>query len=293
MPKKSVIALGTFDGVHLGHQKILKEVFKFSKKEKIDSIATTFDPHPQQYLVPERGLKLLTTVLERKKLLKSFGIKKVSILKFNENLRNLKYEEFIKKYLVKKLNVGTVFVGYDYAFGYKRSGGIGDLRKIGKKYGFAVKVIKPVKIRGINVKSSLIRDMIVSGDFDSAVDYLGHFYALEGVVIHGSGRGRTLGFPTANVLVDNHKLLPHHGVYMARLNNKKRCLVNIGSRPTFGPGKVFIEVFIPRFKGNLYGKRVRVELIKKFRDEKQFSDVEDLKGQIKKDVAKCLSYVIQ
>jgi len=283
--KGSVVALGTFDGVHRGHQKVIKGAVKFAKKIGVASLAITFDPHPQQLIVPKRGLRLLTLLEEREELFSSLGVDGVVVLKFNQRLRKLSYEAFVKKYLVGKLGVRRVFVGFDYAFGKGRSGDVSHLKELGKKYGFSVSVIRPVLAGFSPIKSRLLRELLSQGKFKTALWRLGHPYQITGKVVRGSGRGKGLGFPTANLKVDPHKLIPAHGVYAGRVNRRK-CVVNIGARPTFGADQTVVEVHILGFNRNIRGKTLKVDLIKRLRDEKQFSDVEKLKQQIRKDVEK-------
>lgn len=289
---KTVVALGMFDGIHLGHQRIIRDSLSYANRCQLPLIVTTFNPHPQQYIVPERGLKLLTTLKERKKILKDLGVKKTKVFKFNKNLQKISSEEFVLKYLMKGLHAEAVFVGYDYAFGKGRSGGILELKKLGRKYGFKVKVIKPYKIKGRIIKSSIIRKLLSFGQFKEAVNFLGHPYRLTGKVIKGRGVGNKLGFPTANLSINEHKLIPYNGVYVGKTLNKK-CLVNIGSRPTFGLGKVEVETYILGFNGNLYGKTITIDLYCRLRDELQFADALRLKEQIEKDIANangCMIY---
>lgn len=281
--KGSVVALGTFDGVHRGHQKVINSAVRYAKRIKAASLAITFDPHPQQLIVPERGLKLLTTLAEREDLFCRLGVDGVVVIVFNKRVQGLSYGAFVEKYLVKKLGVRQVFVGFDYAFGKGRKGGLGHLRQLGKKFGFGVSVIPPVSSDHHAIKSGMIREQISRGEFGQAVRLLGHPYQVSGKVVKGSGRGRVLGFPTANLKTDPHKLVPAHGVYAGRVGGR-RCAVNIGSRPTFGADSSLVEVHIPGFKGDLRGKTLGVELLQRLRDEIQFSDVEDLKEQIKRDI---------
>jgi riboflavin kinase/FMN adenylyltransferase len=283
--KGCVVALGTFDGVHRGHQAVIRKAVAFSKKIKACSLALTFDPHPQQLIVPKRGLKLLTTLKEREELFYRQGIEGVLVIKFSQHLRKLSYERFIKNYLVNRLGVSRVFVGYDFAFGHGRAGDVSNLRQLGEKYGFQVTVVPPVVANHRHIKSSNIRELVSRGSFSEALRLLGHPYPISGRVVRGMGRGKELGFPTANLQVDDHKLIPAQGVYAGRVEGKK-CAVNIGSRPTFGVDHTLVEVYILNFKGNLRRKTIKVDLIKKLRSEIQFSDVEDLKEQIKKDILK-------
>ena len=285
--KNSVVVLGTFDGVHLGHKKLFHEAVKYARRKKLKAVAITFDPHPQEIICPERGLRLLTTLAEREKLIARTGISDFVIIKFNRGLQKLSHEQFISKYIVKALCAKAVFVGYDFAFGRKRRGGVAELRKTGKKYGFDVKVIKKVEKQGLVVKSQLIRKLISRGDFNLGIKLLGHPYVVTGRVLRGVGRGEVLGFPTANLAVEEDKLLPAHGVYGGSIflgKKNYRCVVNIGDRPTFPrDGKAF-EVHILNFHKNILGRKVSVQLLRYLRPEIQFSDVEELKKQIKRDI---------
>lgn len=281
--KGSVVALGTFDGVHRGHQKIIRSTVKYAKKIGVASLAITFDPHPQQLIVPERGLKLLTTLPEREELFCQLGIDGVVVIKFNKRLQKLSYEDFVREYLVGKLGVRRVFVGFDYAFGRGRKGDVSHLKKLGKKYGFEVSVIPLVSANHQPIKSRRIREFIGRGEFYKALRLLGHPYQITGKVIAGAGRGQAMGFPTANLAIDPHKLIPAHGVYAGKVDRKK-CVVNIGARPTFGADRTVVEVHILNFHRNIRGKILKVDLTKRLREEMQFSDVEELKKQIEKDV---------
>lgn len=281
--KGSVVALGTFDGVHRGHQKVISSAVNYARKIKAASLAITFDPHPQQLIVPERGLKLLTDLREREELFCDFGVDGVVVIVFNRKMQKLSYEKFVKKYLVNKLGVKKVFVGFDYAFGKGRAGDVGHLRRLGQKYDFEVVVVPPVSANHHPIKSKMIRELISQGKFSQALRLLGHPYQITGKVVKGSGRGKVLGFPTANLTVDPHKLIPAHGVY-AGLADGKKCVVNIGARPTFGADQTVVEVHIVKFHRNIRGKILKVILTKRLRDEKQFSDVEQLKKQIRKDL---------
>lgn len=285
----TVIALGTFDGVHLGHQKIIKAAAAYAKKHGLTPTAITFDPHPQQLISPERGLKLLTTLTERHELLHKYGVKRVFVLKFDRRTQKLSSEEFVRRILVNRLYAKQVFVGYDFAFGWGRLGGGKQL----KGHGFSVTVVPAVKRKGQPVKSKRIREELSWGSFNHGVADLGHPYQLSGKVVKGEGRGRGLGFPTVNLRVNPDKLIPSHGVYAgycecqgprAKGQRRYKVAVNIGARPTFGVGKVLVEAHIIGFFGNLYGKHVVLNLTKKLREEKHFSDVKKLIAQIKKDV---------
>jgi riboflavin kinase/FMN adenylyltransferase len=278
-----VVALGTFDGVHNGHRQIIKAAISYAKRQKCHSAVITFDPHPQEIVAPERGLKLLTTLKEREELISQLGADSVIVINFNRRTQRLSNRAFVKKYLFKRLAVRQVFVGYDYAFGRGRSGDVSILKKLGRQYGFGVTVVPAVKFKHHLIKSGKIRELLAEGKFALALRLLGHPYRLTGKVVKGDGRGAKLGFPTANLNTDRDKLIPAQGVYFGYVDGKK-CLVNIGSRPTFGERKQSVEVHILNFNQAIRGKTIRVDLFRRLRDEKQFADVEKLKQQIKKDI---------
>lgn len=279
-----VLVLGNFDGVHVGHRKLILEAVKYSKKHRLPCFAMTFDPHPQEVVSPGRGLCLLTTLSERIEHMRSLGVDGVIVKVFSRAISKLPPEKFIYDFLVRQLKVKKVFVGYDFAFGHKRSGTVPILKRLGDKYGFAVNAVRPVMTHGHIVKSSTIRDMLSRGDFGRAIKLLGHPYTLTGRVVKGRGRGMVLGFQTANLSIAEDKLVPAHGVYVGRVRDRK-CVINIGSRPTFAEERFAVEVHIPGFHGNLRGEVIQVDLYRRLRDEIHFADVEKLKKQIKKDVS--------
>jgi len=289
--KDIVLALGNFDGVHMGHRKLILEAIKYAKKNKLPCFTMTFDPHPQEIVCPGRGLCLLTTLPERLDLMRSLGVDGVIIKEFSREISKLPPEKFIYDFLVMHLKVKKVFIGYDFAFGHKRAGTISILKKLGGKYGFAVSAVSPVMTHGHLVKSSTIREMLARGNFGKAVKLLGHPYAITGKVVKGRGRGRVLGFPTANLQIAEDKLVPAHGVYVGMFGNKK-CVINIGSRPTFAEERFAVEVHIPGFHDNLRGRTIRVDLYKRLRNEFHFSDVEKLKRQIRCDIEKARKFRI-
>lgn len=285
--KGCVVALGTFDGVHRGHQKVIKSAVKEADKIGAASLVITFEPHPQQLIAPERGLRLLTSLEEREAMFCELGVDGVVVVSFNRRMQKLSYQQFVKKYLVGKLGVSHVFIGFDYAFGKGRSGDAKHLRILGKKLGFKVTVIGPVLSLLKPVKSRVIRELISHGDFARALRLLGHSYQIEGKVVKGHGRGRELGFPTANLAIDRRKLIPAYGVYAGsvKIGSKMyKCAINIGAQPTFGIGDAAVEVHVIKFKGNLHGRKLKVTLTKRLRDEIHFSDVAKLKRQIAKDI---------
>jgi riboflavin kinase/FMN adenylyltransferase len=282
---RPVVALGTFDGVHVGHKKVLAAAVRYARELSAHSAVITFDPHPQSVVAPERGLRLLTTLREREELLASLGVDAVVVSIFTRKLQQLTVSQYVERYLVKKLGVRHVFVGYDYKFGRGRSGGEAALKKLGVQYGFGVTVIPPVKVGRQIVKSGLIRELLGRGRFAEALKLLGHPYRLTGQVVKGDGRGRQLGFPTANLQVDPRKLIPAQGVYVGYVDGKK-CVVNIGSRPTFKVGRTVIEIHILNFNKNIRGRVIKLDLFSRLRAERRFASAGELIKQIKKDIVR-------
>jgi len=283
---RPVVALGTFDGVHLGHRRVIEAAVAYARKIGAHSAAITFDPHPQAIVAPDRGLKLLTTLAEREALLAELGVDSVIVSRFTPQLRKLSYRQYVERYLVKKLGVRAVFIGYDYALGKGRSGSATALKKLGEEHGFEVHVIPPVKVRGRIVKSGLIRELLCGGDFKPAYTLLDHPYRLTGKVVKGKGiGGRVLGFPTANLKLDPGKLIPAPGVYCGLIDGRK-CAVNIGFQPTFGKNVQLVEAHLLDFSGRLLGRTLAVDLYCRLRGERRFREVAQLKVQIKKDIAR-------
>jgi riboflavin kinase/FMN adenylyltransferase len=292
-----VVALGTFDGVHRGHQKVIGLAKDYARRNKCELAVIAFDPHPQQVVAPERGLRILTQVSEKASRMEDLGVDYLILLKFDRNLRSLSYKQFVEKYLVHLLKAKAVFVGYDHAFGKGRQGNVNELKKLGKKYGFAVTVVSPVLSRFRPIKSSLIREEISGGNFNWAVDLLGHPYIVSGLIRKGFGQGRKLGFPTVNLKVTKDKLVPAHGIYAgwAVVNDKRYpAAIYIGSRPTFPEKTVAIEAhFIDsklspeQIRATAHGNKVNLELVRWIRGDKQFADVEALKKAIRTDIDYC------
>lgn len=282
---RPVVALGTFDGVHLGHKKVIEAAIRHAHRLNAHSAVITFDPHPQTVVAPERGLRLLTTLSEREELLAGLGVDSVVVSVFTKKLQALTSAQYVERYLVKKLGVRHVFVGYDYKFGRARSGGVAALKKLGEKCSFGVTVIPAVKAGGKLVKSAVIRELLSRGEFAAARKMLGHPFRITGKVVAGHGRGKTLGFPTANLKAAPAKLIPASGVYAGYVDGKK-CVVNIGSRPTFRAGRTTVEVHILNFQRNIRGKTLKLDLFHRLRDERRFSDAGKLTAQIKKDIVR-------
>lgn len=284
-----VLTIGTFDGVHIGHQKIIDQLNAEAKKIGGESVLFTFYPHPRMILNPDsHGLKLIQTQEEKLKKLKKMGLQNIIVFPFTIEFSKLSALEFVKDYLVDQLHVKKLVIGYDHQFGKNREGSITFLKEISSKYNFEVIEIPAQDIDEVNVSSTKIREALTNGNVELANEYLGEPFELSGTVIHGNALGRTIGFPTANIKIDSDlKLIPGKGVYAVELTFKGRLLrgmMNIGIRPTIkGVHDLTIEVHIFDFNEDIYNERLTVQFLSKIRDEKKFSGIEELKNQLKKD----------
>ena len=283
---KPVLTLGNFDGVHRGHQAIFRKITERARQIGGVSVAFTFEPHPLKVLAPERSPRLLNTFHGKMKLFADACIDIVICANFTRAFADQNPDDFARNILHDKIGVAEVYVGHDYAFGRGREGGIESLKRMGQVYGFHVGVVEPVQVNGVNISSSMIRDMISSGRVEEAATLLDRFYAIDGEVVHGSHRGQTLGFPTANLRTAN-ELLPAMGVYavIAHVENHSlKGVASIGVRPTFDAGPVSIEVYLFDFQGELYGKQMEVSFVQRLRGEEKFPDADTLVKQIRQDV---------
>jgi riboflavin kinase / FMN adenylyltransferase len=291
----AVVALGVFDGLHLGHQALIKKLTGRAKAAGHQSVVLTFEPHPQKVLRRAGHPFILTTGSEKKILLSRMGVDVMAVIRFSKKMAAMDPEQFVQKILAQKLEAATVICGEDCGFGAGRQGDIGLLRSLGRKYGFKVEGIAARKSRQKKIGSTLIRQMIQKGLFNHAVGLLGHPYLLSGLVVKGRGVGRKLGYPTANIKVDDGlKLIPGDGVYAARaLAGKKiyQGMLYIGSRPTFG-GKSARAIEFNAFgtPGNLYGRELILEVLKFIRPDRKFGSLEELKQAITGDQIKIKKY---
>ncbi len=292
----SVVTLGTFDGVHKGHKYVLKRMNEIARDEGGESVLLTFYPHPRHVLQPEdQKLKLLNTIEEKIKELEKSGINHFVIHEFTKDFSRTKSVNFIRDLLVNKLRMKQMVVGYDHHFGRNREGSYDELKDLSELYNFKLEQIPPQDEAEVTVSSTKIRKLLFNGDIERANSYLGYNYPINGVVVKGNKIGRTLAYPTANILVENKwKLLPGDGVYVVRviLSNKQYFgMLNIGEKPTLNKGKHSLEVFIFDFSNDIYGLKIEVEFLKRIRDEKQFDSLESLKDQLKIDESNCRSYL--
>lgn len=284
--KETVLTIGVFDGVHLGHKALLAEIKAQAKQANALSCVVTFRYHPDELLSPSKSLPYLTSLNQRVKLLKAEGIDLVVTITFNRELIALEAEEFIAL-LKKYLKMQGLVVGPDFALGKGRKGDIGYLRRMGQEKGFTVTIVPPVEVNHEVVSSTAIRNALAGGDMQRVKNLAGHYFSFTGKVIEGEKRGRKLGFPTANLNVHPRQALPPFGIYatLAHIGGKAyQSVTNIGIRPTFTEGRRTIEVYIFDFEKDIYGKEMKVEFIEKLRDEKKFNSVEELIRQMTEDV---------
>jgi riboflavin kinase/FMN adenylyltransferase len=284
--RSSAVALGVFDGVHLGHRAILGAAVAHARAEAAPAVACTFEPHPLEVLQPDRAPQPITTLEERLELIAECGIDAAVVLDFTPTLAVMEPEAFVKDVLVDRLVARHVVVGFDHRFGRGARGDADLLRELGRSLGFAVDVIAPLSVDGAPVSSTAIRAALGRGDLDAAARMLGRPYTLPGKVVPGAGRGRTLGFPTANVAPDRPVLVAP-GVYACRAEfagRSERAVVNVGVRPTFGEGTLAVEAHLLDFAGDLYGQTFRLVFVARVREERRFPGVEALRAQIAQDV---------
>jgi riboflavin kinase / FMN adenylyltransferase len=295
--KNSVITVGTFDGIHLGHKEIINELTIRAKKINGRSVLVTFDPHPRE-IVGRGPTRLLTTISERLEIFQKTAVDLVFVINFTFEFSRLPYDQFYNDYIFKGIGVNEVIVGHDHMFGRDREADIGKLKELGKSLGFKVDQISPVLLDGELICSSRIRDILLRGDVSAAEKYLGHTYSFHGKVVNGDGRGRQIGFPTANVEpLSDKKLIPAEGVYFVSLvvrDKKYFGMLNIGVRPTFDiNSKRVIEVNIFDFDKEIYNDLITIFFHKRIRSETKFSSREELTQQLTLDKMKCENYIKQ
>lgn len=291
----AVVTIGTFDGVHIGHQKIVERLINTGKAEGLKSVILTFFPHPRMVLQKELSIKLIDTIAERQAKLKALGLDHLLIIEFTEAFSRLSAEEFVKTILVDKLRTKKVIIGYDHRFGRNRNADINDLKHYGKLYNFEVEEISAQDINNVAVSSTKIRKALNEGDIAKANAFLGYNFTITGTVITGKGLGRQLGFSTANIRVEeDYKLIPKQGAYMVSSlidGEKVFGMLNIGINPTVrGNNTLSIEAHFFNFNKDIYNKTIKIELHKRLRDEQKFESLEALKSQLEKDKKTALVY---
>ena len=293
--KESILTIGTFDGVHIGHNKILKRLIQDSKKNNLSSLVMTFFPHPRMILNKSHEIKMIDTIDEKINLLEKTGLDNLIIHPFDNNFSKIRAKEFVEEILVKKLKIKEIIIGYDHKFGKDREASVEDLKKFGKDYMFTVKEIPAQEIDSIAISSTKIRNAILNGEIEKCNKFLGRNFILTGKVVYGDGLGKKIDFPTANIEIkETYKIIPKNGVYLVKTkinSNTYFGMMNIGIRPTVGGRNKSLEIHFFNFKDNIYGKNVSIEIIKKIRDEKKFSSIDQLKIQLKKDEQFCLKLI--
>jgi riboflavin kinase/FMN adenylyltransferase len=286
--RRTTVTVGTFDGIHRGHQAVLAEIVRRAREADRAAVLVTFDPHPLEIVAPGRAPALLTVADERRLLWPLFGLDYVHVVRFTEAVRQMPPEEFVRDVLVARLRVGELVIGYDHGFGKDRSGNVDVLRRLGAEIGFAVDVVGPVEVDSEAVSSSRVRRAVEAAEFASAEAGLGRPYSALGRVERGAGRGRDLGFPTANVrLEDARKCLPPDGVYAVRVELDGALhdgMANLGSRPTFDEGERALEAHLLDWNGEpLYGARPLVEFVARLRSIARFDGPPQLVEQLERD----------
>ena len=283
----TVLTIGTFDGVHLGHQKIIERVVATARQEGLLATIFTFFPHPRMVVQHDKSLKLIHTLEEKKQLIQQLGVDLLVVQPFNEAFAQLTAEEFVSTILVQHLNVKKVIIGYDHRFGRNRTANINDMRLFGEKYGFAVEEISVQEVDEVSVSSTKIREALNKGDVTTAEHYLGTPYSLTGTVVHGLKLGRTLGYPTANIQVtEDYKLIPKDGVYAVYSYigaRKVYGMMSIGKNPTIEGKGASIEVYFFDFNSDLYDQKLTIEFVQYLREEQKFATIDLLKKQLQDD----------
>jgi riboflavin kinase/FMN adenylyltransferase len=293
LPNGATVTVGSFDGVHLGHQAVLREIAGRAREAGRASVLVTFDPHPLEVVNPDAAPPLLTTGPERLEILAQSPLDYVVLLRFDRYLAALPPAEFVRQVLVERCSVRELVIGHDHGFGRGRSGDVETLRKLGVRHGFAVDVVDPVDFGGQHVSSSRIRRAVAGGDLTTAAAMLGRPYGVVGRVGQGEHRGRLLGVPTINLSELSHrKLLPPDGVYAVRVEwrgGRAGGMMNQGPRPTFQDGRRVLEAHLFDFEGDLYGEWVRIEWVERLRDIERFGSVEQLQKQLQHDRTRALA----
>lgn len=283
----SAVTIGTFDGVHIGHKKIIERLILTAKENNLESVILTFFPHPRMVLQKDIGIKLINTMAERSKILEQTGLDHLVVHPFSKEFSHLTAKQYVEQMLVKCLKSQKVIIGYDHRFGKGRTADIDDLMTYGEEFNFGVEEITKQEIEDVAVSSTKIRKALENGEIEKANAYLGYSFMLTGKIEKGKQLGRTLGFPTANMHIsENYKIIPKNGVYIvtSKIEGKTYFgMMNIGTNPTVGGTKKTIETYFFDAEFSLYDKIIQVDLLKRIRDEKKFQSIEELKQAMSND----------
>ncbi|WP_250672825.1 bifunctional riboflavin kinase/FAD synthetase [Paraclostridium ghonii] len=292
--ENTVVTIGNFDGIHKGHTKLIEEAVKEAKLNNYKSVVFTFENHPMRYF-RANSIKNIIVNEEKIKIFKELGVDIVFMIPFDEYMTKISPKDFVKEILHGKLKCKKVIVGHDFTFARNKEGNASLLKTLGKNYAMNVKIIEPIKIKGTRVSSSYIRKLIDEGNVSEIKEFLGRNYSIEGEVIHAKKFGRTMGFPTANLKVDDKLIIPKNGIYAVRVYVKNEVYygaTNIGYNPTVNGKSLSIETNIIDFDKDIYGEIIKVEFLDRIRYEKKFNSIDELKSQLRKDVNfVCKKYV--
>ena len=295
--KPTIVTIGTFDGVHLGHKKILEQITKSAHDLNCESLVLTFFPHPRMVLQEDTEMKQLNTLDEKIELLDNLGIDNLIVHPFDKEFSRLTAEEFVKEVLVDVFKIKKIIIGHDHRFGRNRTANIDDLIDFGETYGFEVEQISAEEINEVSISSTKIRNALLEGNIELATTCLGYNYSLTGIISKGKQLGTTIGYPTANIKIEeDYKLIPLNGVYVAKsiLNEKPIFgMMNIGTRPTVDGTTKTIEINFFDFKQDLYEQKITVSLLHRMRSEQKFESVDALKNQLSKDKTRAENYIRQ
>lgn len=291
----TVITIGTFDGVHIGHLKILNKIINHAKSTALKSSVLTFFPHPRMVLQKDTNIKLLNTIDEKITILEKLGLDVLIIHPFTREFSRLTATEFVRDILVNTLNIKKVIIGYDHRFGRNRTANISDLITFGSTYNFTVDEIPAQEIDDVSVSSTKIRKALEDGDIETANSYLGYEYMLTGTIIKGKGIGKQLGYPTANLAIaEDYKLIPKNGAYVVNSSIADKTIygmMNIGYNPTVNGTEKSIEINFFDFEADLYDQKIQINILVRLRDEHKFESIEALKAQLAKDKEKSIEFI--
>jgi riboflavin kinase/FMN adenylyltransferase len=283
---KTVVTMGNFDGIHLGHQALVGNAVAEAKQWRTKSVVFTFEPHPLKLLAPERAPRMIVDHQDKMDMLQALGVDAVIVQSFDHRFASIQAEDFVRRYLLERLNLSKIWLGRDLKFGRARQGDAEDLIRWGTELGFGVGIVEPILVQGKRISSSRIRQLIEQGRVDEVQPMLGRYHFISGRVVSGHRRGRNLGFPTAN-LASVTELLPGDGIYATILELQNHCWLSVssvGRNPTFGEGSRTVEAFILDFAGDIYGEAVKLSFVQRIREERMFAQIEDLVTQMREDV---------
>ncbi|XLS29574.1 bifunctional riboflavin kinase/FAD synthetase [Flavobacteriaceae bacterium M23B6Z8] len=294
-PVRTIVTIGTFDGVHIGHRKIIQKLVAGASANDLRSTLLTFFPHPRMVLQQNSDLKLITTLPEKQQILEKTGLDQLIVQPFTKEFSRLTAQEFVKEILVDQLHVQKMVIGYDHRFGRNRTATIKDLMEYGSTFNFDVEEISAEEINEVSVSSTKIRNALNEGDITTANAYLGYEFMLTGIIEHGKGLGRQIDFPTANLKIkEDYKLIPANGVYVVKsmlYDRQVYGMMNIGFNPTVNGSKKTVEINFFDFDADLYGQEIQVDMLGRLRNEERFDSVDMLKEQLKKDKTHALEFI--